>query len=44
MTITDDGIKGMTNMQKLDLSNNNIITDDGIKGMIKMEKLNLHNN
>ena len=39
--ITDDGIKYMTHIRKLNLECNEQITDEGIKHMTQMQKLNL---
>ena len=37
--ITDNGIKNLTNITKLDLNNNEIITDDGIKNLTNITTL-----
>ena len=37
--ITDNGIKNLTNITKLDLCFNEIITDNGIKNLIKYYKI-----
>ena len=39
ITITDDGIKGLTNLTELNLGNNKIITDDGIRDLINLVEI-----
>lgn len=38
--ITDEGVKHMVNMKKLDISSSGI-TDNGIINMVNLEKLNI---
>ena len=42
--ITDEGIKGLTNLTSLNLCNNKITTDEGIKGLINLKSLYLIGN
>ena len=39
--ISDEWIKNLTNLKKLQLVNNEKITDNGIKNLINLEILNL---